>query len=101
LYQTLLLDSSFFALLLRFDDPAGPEPPPGQRTNRPELERLGAVSRGDLAVEASVSPPPAVPAYRAAAVLSSRLEVESVMCACSPSTRPASWTILACSRPSA
>jgi len=45
--------------------------------DRPGLERLGAVSRGGPAAEVSVPAPPGVPAYRAAAVLSSRLEVES------------------------
>jgi Relaxase/Mobilisation nuclease domain len=45
--------------------------------DRPGLEQLGAVPRGGPAAEPSETPARAVPAYRAAAVLSSRLEVES------------------------
>jgi hypothetical protein len=42
---------------------------------RPGLERLAAVPPGGAAVEGSVEVPPGVAAYRAAAVLTSRLEV--------------------------
>ena len=45
--------------------------------DRPGLERLAAVPPGGAAAEASVEVPPGVAAYRAAAVLTSRLEVGS------------------------
>jgi hypothetical protein len=45
--------------------------------DRPGLEQLGAVPRAATAAEVSVPEPPGVAAYRAAAVLSSRLDVGS------------------------